>query len=77
MADFEDTYEMNPHDMNAKQFKIAVIGKLNGINERLDTLNGKVACVERHKTYFKAIWWLIGIFGLGIIGTFVKIMLGG
>jgi len=60
MEGYKETYEKEPGKMTQQEFKIATVGLLNTIVSRLDTINGKVECVERHKTYFKVIGGVTG-----------------
>ncbi len=63
MSKFEDVYGTPADEMNDGEFRIAVIGLLDGIIKRLDITNGKVKSIDAHRLYFK----LMGIFIGGVI----------
>jgi len=58
--EYKETYEIAPGKMSQEQFKIATVGLLNTIVERLDTMNGKVKSVETHRIYFRLIGGITG-----------------
>ncbi len=53
MSDFEEIFGKTADKMTEGEFKMAVLGTLHEISERLDNINGKVKCIPRHD---KMIW---------------------
>lgn len=72
MADLEDRFGKPWDEMDDGQFKMAVHDVLFEITIRLDKINGSIldttGSVIQHRIYFKAIWWIIGIITIGLIG---------
>lgn len=60
MPDFEEIYGKKADEMTEGEYRIAVIGLLDGICKRLDITNGKVKCIETHRVYFKLLGGFIG-----------------
>ncbi len=78
MPNFEEVFGVSWKDMDEGEYKMAVQSTLHGIVERLDKINGcvqdTIKCTDRHKTYFKAIWWFAGVFGVGLIGVLIDLV---
>lgn len=65
--EYKETYEKAPGKMTSEEFKIATVGLLNSIVERLDTMNGDVKQVRTHKVYFRVIGWVSGMVLLPVL----------
>jgi len=88
MPNFEEIYGKPADEMTEGEFKMATLGILNSIVEqqtrfekaivkRLDITNGKVKCVDTHKTYFKVIAFAGGAMFIALLGILADLIVRG
>jgi len=81
MSNFEEIFGVSWKDMDEGEYKVAVQSTLHGIMERLDKIKGcvqdTVKCTEKHKTYFKALWWIVGVVSVALTGVLIDLIFRG
>ena len=74
---FQEKYGLAWKDMDMDARMQAVMSEIFDLREAVDPVSATCKKVDRHETYFKALWWIVGVVSVALTGVLIDLIFRG